>query len=106
MFRLNPCYLCCRKIFMRWLITNRNQHGVDGFGLDFAPLTFWTFDPLVPAANIELRSAWTQRSFDEFRTLLTAVALAFPNPVTTPAEGQKHVALFIHGYNNNWQEAV
>jgi esterase/lipase superfamily enzyme len=91
---------------MRWLITNRNQDDADGFGLDFAPLTFWAFDPAANAANIELRSTWTQRTSDEFRAALVTAAKAFPNPITTPTENQKHVTLFIHGYNNSWSEAV
>lgn len=91
---------------MRWLITNRNQDDADGFGLNFAPLTFWTLDPAQGAPNIELRSSWTQRTSDEFRTALVAVARTFPNPLNTPTENQKHLTLFIHGYNNNWTEAV
>src|SRR5580698_2450780 len=94
-----------RKI-MRWLITNRNQDTADGFGLDFAPLTFWTFDPVTNVGNIELRSTWTQRTSDEFRAALVTAARAFPDPITTPTESQKHIALFIHGYNNSWSEAV
>jgi esterase/lipase superfamily enzyme len=91
---------------MRWLITNRNPDHADGFGLDFAPLTFWVFDPAAKASNIELRSTWTQRTSDEFRAALATAAQTFPNPRTTPTESQKHVALFIHGYNNSWSEAV
>ena len=91
---------------MRWLITNRNQDNADGFGDDFSPLTFWTLDPAASQANIQLRSAWTQRTSDEFRSALIAVAQGFPSPLTTPTESQKHITLFIHGYNNNWSAAV
>jgi len=91
---------------MRWLITNRNQDGADGFGADFAPLTYWTLNVVDPAVNIALRSNWTERTPDEFRTALVNAAQAFPSPVGTPTESQKHVTLFIHGYNNNWSEAV
>jgi len=91
---------------MRWLITNRNQDNADGFGADFAPLTFWTYDPASKTGNIELRSNWTLRTSDEFRDALVNAARAFPDPITTPTESQKHVTLFIHGYNNNWSEAV
>jgi esterase/lipase superfamily enzyme len=91
---------------MRWLITNRNQDNADGFGTDFAPLTFWTLDPAAGQPNILLRSAWTERTSDQFRAALVAVAQGFPDPVTTPTESQKHITLFIHGYNNNWSGAV
>ncbi len=91
---------------MRWLITNRNEEA-DGFGDKFDQLTFWTFDPAAtPDANIQLRSSWTKREPDEFRAALVAAAGAFPNPITTPLRSQKHVTLFIHGYNNNWVEAI
>src|ERR1700722_14135308 len=91
---------------MRWLITNRNQVGADDFGKDFADLTYWTYDPAAKPGNIALRSLWTQRTSDEFRAALIAVAALFPPTVNTPTESQKHLTLFIHGYNNNWLESV
>jgi hypothetical protein len=90
---------------MRWLITNRNQVG-DGFGTGFADLTYWTLDPARGPRDITLRSSWTSRTPDQFRAALVVAAGAFPNPVTTPIAEQKHVTLFVHGYNNNWQESV
>lgn len=91
---------------MRWMITNRNQDTDNGFGADFAPLTFLTYDPVANAGNIALRDTWTPRTSDEFSDALKAAAQTFPDPVTTSPEQQKHVTLFIHGYNSNWREAV
>lgn len=93
---------------MRWLITNRNLEGPDSFGCDLASLTFWTFDRATakPEAKISLRSSWTARSLDEFRTALVAAASTFPDPRATPTEAQKHLTLFIHGYDNDWLQAV
>ena len=93
---------------MRWLITNRNLDGTDSFGCDLASLTFWTFDPATakPGAGITLRSSWTQRTADDFRAALAAAASTFPDPRTTLTEGQKHLTLFIHGYDNGWLQAV
>jgi esterase/lipase superfamily enzyme len=92
---------------MRWLITNRNQEGNDGFGATLAPLTFWTFDPTAaPAKNITLRSSWTSRSLDEFKAALIAAASTFPNPLTTLPENQKHLTLFIHGYDDNFVTTI
>src|ERR1700677_2034352 len=92
---------------MRWLITNRNQEGADSFGCKFDTLTFWTFDPTVkPATDIKLRTSWTQRTLDEFKAALIAVAGSFPDPIKTPPENQKHLTLFIHGYDNDWLQAV
>jgi esterase/lipase superfamily enzyme len=90
----------------RWLITNRTQDAADGFGSDFGPLTYWTFDPAAGAANIVLRSSWTKRTLNQFKAALVAAAQAFPDPIATPTESQKHITLFIHGYNNNWSESV
>ncbi len=91
---------------MRWLITNRKKTDDDGFGGDFAPLTFWTLDPSANPGDITKRSSWTPRTLNQFRAALVAAASAFPDPVTTPTEDQKHVTLFIHGYNNNWTAAA
>jgi esterase/lipase superfamily enzyme len=93
---------------MRWLITNRNMDtDRDSFGGDLASLTFWTFDPTAnPTKSVTQLSSWTQRTSDEFRAALVAAAGTFPNPVTTPTESQKHLTLFIHGYDNDWLQAM
>jgi esterase/lipase superfamily enzyme len=93
---------------MRWLITNRNlDRDQDRFGGDLAALTFWTFDPAAsPPKNITQLSSWTQRTSDEFQAALIPVAGGFPSPLTTAPENQKHLTLFIHGYDNDWLQAV
>jgi esterase/lipase superfamily enzyme len=94
---------------MRWLITNRNQDkNNNGFGGNFSSLTFWTFDPSTakPGDKIANLSSWMKCTASEFRKSLADVAAKFPDPLTTPPESQKHVTLFIHGYDNNWLEAV
>ena len=92
---------------MRWLITNRKQSDDDGFGGDLGSLTFWTLDPTIkPGAKIDARSSWTQRTADDFKTMLIAVAGQFPPPVGTLPENQKHLCLFVHGYDNAWSAAV
>jgi len=42
---------------------------------------------------------------DQFQSLLIAAVATFP-PIIDPAhqEEQKHIALFVHGYNNTWQQ--
>ena len=92
---------------MRWLITNRNQSDDDGFGGDLDSLTFWTLDPAAkPGAKIDARSSWTQHTAETFKKMLIAVAGQFPPPVTTLPENQKHLTLFIHGYDTTWSAAV
>ncbi len=94
---------------MRWLITNRNQDKKNnGFGTAFSSLTYWTYDPATakPGDNMTQLSSWTKCTPIEFRNALVAVAAKFPDPITTPPEQQKHVTLFIHGYDNDWLQAV
>jgi hypothetical protein len=93
---------------MRWLITNRNlDNAADGFGGTLSSLTYWTFDPIAkPGARIELRSSWTQCTAAQFKTALVQAAATFPDPLTTPGPLQKHVTLFVHGYNNAWLDTV
>jgi esterase/lipase superfamily enzyme len=93
---------------MRWLITNRNQDKANNiFGCTLDALTFWTFDPAPnPTADIKLLSSWTPCTVDQFRTALVSAVSKFPNPITTLPEKQRHLTLFIHGYDNDWVQAM
>jgi esterase/lipase superfamily enzyme len=91
---------------MRWLITNRKQQN-DGFGGEIDKLTFWSFDPAAdPNARIDVVSSWQTRTLEDFKTDLAAQADKFPHPVGTPPEQQKHLTLFIHGYDNAWAAVI
>jgi esterase/lipase superfamily enzyme len=88
---------------MRWYITNRNIDG-DGFGTDQADLTYWTLrSPELPLAS---RSSWFQQTADSFKQMLVQTANQFPTPFGLPPEQQKHVCLFIHGYNVSWTSGM
>ena len=88
---------------MRWLITNRNIEPT-GFGTDQDQLTYWTLkQPGLPLDNI---ASWNWQSFDSFKQMLISVADQFPTPFGLPPEEQKHICLFIHGYNNDWTSAM
>ena len=89
---------------MRWLITNRNQDASDGFGCDLSDLTFWT--RLDGTGAETSRATWQQRSSDDFRIRLVAAAATFPDPLVTDIADQKHITLFIHGYNNGWAQSL
>src|SRR5947209_5136421 len=93
---------------MRWLITNRNLNKTTNtLGDDLDNLSFWTFDPAAnPGANIEVLASWTQVSVDQFKQGLARVASKFPPAVATPPEKQKHLTLFIHGFDTPWVNAV
>lgn len=51
-------------------------------------------------------SNWTRVTEAEFRKQLTEAAQKFPLLSDEENEKQKHVSLFVHGYNNSWQSAI
>ena len=88
-----------------WMITNRNVlTNRGGLGAGESRLSYWATRS---RGSLERFSAWERCAPAVFRRELCAVADAFP-PVDDPAEHEreKHVTLFIHGYNTTWQEAV
>lgn len=88
---------------MRWLITNRNI--VDnGFGTAQDNLTFWTLRS--PGLPLDQLSSWQMQSPDSFKKLLVQTADQFPTPFNLAPEHQKHVCLFVHGYNVTWTSAI
>lgn len=88
---------------MRWLITNRNVEA-DGFGCKQAKLTYWMLKQ--PGLPLDQFSSWNKVQAKDFRDALRDAADKFPHPVTVEPEDQKHVCLFIHGYNNSWTSAM
>jgi len=87
---------------MYWMITNREVQP-DGFGDDFDSLTFWTN----PNGKLDQFSEWKRiEKPDDFRNALIAIANKFPDPLVVPPEQQKHVTIFVHGFDTNWVSAV
>ena len=84
-----------------WMITNRAVKK-DGLGKDLAELSYYTSDK----AKLDQLDSWTPRSPAEFRKDLAATADAFPLIPETEHEKQKHMTVFVHGYNNSWQDAA
>lgn len=84
-----------------WLISNRAKEK-DGFGSAQGAVTFWTSDkePLDDFKN------WTQIRKSPFTKMLIAAADAFPLLKPAEHERQSHLTLFVHGYNNTWQDAA
>jgi esterase/lipase superfamily enzyme len=100
---------------MRWLITNRNQippagspgNGKLSFGSDLDDLSYWTLDPAAqPNTDLTDRANWTPQNLDSFRDALVAAASNFPDPLTTLPENQKHLTLFIHGYDDDFDATI
>ncbi len=89
-----------------WLITNRNVNKNNtSFGADLAAqATYWVSEGGRSLAEF---AAWRKVEPEEFQKLLVKAAERFPM-IDDPAlhEDQKHVTLFIHGYNNTWDEAA
>jgi len=85
-----------------WMITNRNVEKENGLGSKLADLTFYVSDN----ARVEQLKHWTPCTAAEFRKQLMATAEAFPPFPEIEHEKQKHVSVFVHGYNNSWDEAA
>lgn len=96
---------------MYWMITNRNltsddAGNVNGLGHDFSDLTYWQ-NQTADANALTNLATWQQfASVDDFVAALAQLAGTFPHPLVTPTEDQKHVNLFVHGFDNTWQSAV
>ncbi|HEY3704724.1 MAG TPA: alpha/beta hydrolase [Terracidiphilus sp.] len=93
---------------MRWLITNRTIQENGEFGGDLGKLSFWT---LRDGGSATVAADWLPVSMEDFRDRLVKVVQdTFPsvvvNGISTPSEFQKHVCLFIHGYNNDWHAVM
>ena len=86
---------------MYWMITNRNAKS-DGFGDESSKMTFWKNE----SDNVDDLAAWKSMSADEFRQSVVQVADTFADPISTPSEDQKHVTIFVHGFDNSWSSAV
>ena len=88
-----------------WMITNRKA-AKNGFGASEDKLTYWTTDATV-LADLRNKSSWTSMKGESFKKALAEAAAQFP-ALSDPESHyqQKHVALFVHGYNNSWTDAV
>src|SRR3977135_4506069 len=66
------------------------------------PLSFW----LTENDNVSTLTNWTPVDADSFKARVLKLTEAFPVLPPRRAEDQKHVTLFIHGYNSSWQDAA
>ncbi|MGB7218777.1 MAG: alpha/beta hydrolase [Vicinamibacterales bacterium] len=94
-----------------WMITNRNQTNPkkanNELGTDEADLTFWTADVAGVGKEAPAKLAeWDERERDDFRKELLKAAGRFPTVQEEDHEDQKHVTLFVHGYNNSSRNAL
>jgi esterase/lipase superfamily enzyme len=86
-----------------WMITNRKILK-SGPSMEMGELSYWVRDePGVDTWD----GKWKKRTASQFQALLAGTADQFPL-VTEDYEHskQKHVTLFVHGYNNNFQDSA
>ena len=87
------------------MISNRNRVG-DGLGGDLAALTFYTAPDGTDPKQLGRLSAWTKVTRAAFVQNLKAIADAFPLLPDALNKQQRHICLFVHGYNTDWTDAV
>lgn len=85
-----------------WMISNRNVRQGGGLGTNVSDLTYWVADD----DDLTKFGAWSPVDKKVFRDMLSNAARQFPNLPLEENEKQKHVTLFIHGYNTSWDEAA
>ena len=90
-----------------WMISNRAITGTGknrALGPDEGKLSYWGASGDVDLTKLD---SWAQLTPKAFRENLITEAKEFPD-IEDPArhEEQKHVTLFIHGFNNSWQDAA
>lgn len=88
-----------------WMVTNRNVSGKSLGGNRASKVTYWLSDGTTPLTTLD---GWGGKpvSQAEFKHQVMDAAQAFPNLPAKAQEDQKHVTLFVHGYNNGWIDAV
>jgi len=90
-----------------WMISNREQttgaRGRPMLGKQRGELSFWTAND---DAQIDDLNSWSNQSVEKFQTGLVAAANKFPDFSLSENEAQKHVTIFVHGYNNDWADAA
>ena len=87
------------------MISNRNRDG-DGLGGSLAALSFYSADATTDPAKLKVLSAWTKLTRTAFIQELKQIADAFPLLPAAQNEAQRHICLFVHGFNTGWTDAV
>lgn len=85
-----------------WMITNRKVANSHLTGDRTDELSFLTADD----GPLDELKTWTKRTAKQFRDALIAAADDFPLFPDSAHEKQKHVTVFVHGYNNDWRDAA
>jgi len=84
-----------------WLISNRSVDG-SGFGTEKGEATYWISE----RAGLDQFKNWKKTTADDFKTLLAGATDQFPALEHAAQEDQRHLTIFVHGFNNSWQDAA
>jgi esterase/lipase superfamily enzyme len=87
------------------MISNRNRDG-DSLGNDLSALAFYNADASTAPAALTKISAWTKITRAAFIAQLKDIADTFPVVPEAEHEKQKHICVFVHGYNTTWEDAL
>jgi len=87
------------------MISNRSRDG-DALGGNLAALGFYGADAGADPAMLTRLSAWNKLTRDAFMLQLKQIADAFPLLPPERNTEQRHVCLFVHGYNTSWADSV
>ncbi|HEX6829790.1 MAG TPA: alpha/beta hydrolase, partial [Burkholderiales bacterium] len=86
-----------------FLVTNRGRTKGDFNDKRVDVLSYFTAPPEADPTQL---AEWKELSASEFEKQLTALAAQFPILPDDQNSRQKHLSLFVHGYNNSWQDSV
>jgi len=86
-----------------YMLNSRNETE-DGFGFRKAPLRCFTSQ--AAAKQLVRKDAWKEVDGATFARLLLEETEAFPAIAEENNEAQHHLGLFVHGYNNGWEDSV
>lgn len=87
------------------MISNRNRDG-DRLGSRLAGLNFYTAPAEADPAELVSLSAWTRMTRQAFVAQLKDIGSECPIVPEAEHEEQKHLCLFVHGYNSEWESTV
>lgn len=87
-----------------FMISNRKWSKKDFLGAERDKLRFFVSDQTGGALSDP--DSWQERTLKTFSADLIGVASSFPVLADAQNEDQKHVTLFVHGYNVSWVEAA
>jgi esterase/lipase superfamily enzyme len=89
--------------FPNFMVTNRTKTKAGLTGKRSDALSFFA----APAdADVEGFKVWQELTATEFEKELLKIVNAFPQLTDEQNAQQKHLSLFVHGYNTSWKEAV